>query len=103
VIDEGDDDAGRGSDEWLFNATADVDSEGEPADVTIWNPATAAVRYLRVTTVVATDRPDLGYQADALDRIEDRVYTQDDEQVNGTVERHFRRRALSTVIDMRNL
>jgi hypothetical protein len=103
TVDEGEDDAGRGEDEWLFNAAADVSSEGEPVEPATWNPATAAVRYLRVTTVVATDRPELGYQAAPMERVEDRVYSIDDDAVNSVAERHFRRRALSTVIDMRNL
>jgi hypothetical protein len=101
---EGEDADERGDDEWLFNAAADVDADGDPIDVASWNPSARALHYLRVTTIARTDRPDAGYGARELGAVEDRDYTaSSDERLNGTVERRFRRRAIETVVDMRNM
>jgi hypothetical protein len=104
TVEEGTDAAGRADDEWLFNVAADVDTAGEPLDPAAWNPATSTLHYLRVTALARSDRPDLGYQADLLTSIEDRDFTSaPHDRLNEVTERRFRRRLLSTVVDMRNL
>ena len=93
-------------DEWLFNAAADVDEDGEPADVLRWNPVggAPALAYVRFTALARTDRPDLGYLAPLLGRVEDKDFTESPHDFFNTVgERRFRRRQLETVVDMRNL
>ena len=82
----------------------DVDGNGDPIAVTQWNPVGDTLRYLRITTMVRTDRPDRGYKAPELGRIEDRDYNDPEhEKFNETRERRYRRRRLETVVDMRNL
>jgi type II secretory pathway pseudopilin PulG len=104
TVEEGLDDDTRDDDEWLFNVAGDVDAAGEPMVPGAWNPASTTLHYLRITTLARTDRPDLGYQADVLATIEDRDYSQPpNDRFNQTAERHFRRRQLQTVVDMRNL
>jgi hypothetical protein len=104
TVEEALDDEERDTDEWLFNIAGDVDAGGEPATPGDWNPASASLRYLRLTTLARSDRPDLGFEAEELSRIEDRDFTQPPhDRFNQLAERHFRRRQLSTVIDMRNL
>jgi len=104
AVEEGENDDALDEDEWLFNIAGDVDSSGEPGVPAIWNPAAAALHYLRVDTVARTDRGDFGYQADELTRTEDRDFTQaPSDRFNDVAERRFRRRQLQTVVDMRNL
>ena len=104
TIDEGTDDAGRANDEWLFNVAGDVDGPGEPLSPLTWNPANRTLHYVRVTTLARSDRPDLGYGADTLVRIEDRDFSEaPHDRLNDIAERRFRRRLLSTLVDMRNL
>ena len=104
VVAEGTDDATRAADEWLFNAAGDVDGNGAPLDPGAWNPTAATPHYVRVTALARSDRPDLGYQADELVRIEDRDFSgPPHDRFNEIAERRFRRRLLSTVVDMRNL
>ncbi|HVR28389.1 MAG TPA: PilW family protein [Thermoanaerobaculia bacterium] len=103
IVAEGADDAARASDEWLFNVAGDVDASGEPLSPLIWNPANATLHYVRISTLARTDRPDLGYQAEELVRIEDRDFSASPHRLNEVAERRFRRRILSTLVDMRNL
>ena len=104
ILEEGPDDAARAEDEWLFNIGADVDDAGSPIDPQRWNPAASALHYVRITALARSDRPDLGYLADVLVRTEDRDYTQPaNERFNEVAERRFRRRQLTTVVDVRNL
>lgn len=103
-VDEGIDEAARGEDEWLFNSPGDVDASGAPLLPAAWNPAGASLRYLRLTTLARTDRPELGYMADLLTTIEDRDFSvSPHDRFNQITERRYRRRQLQTVIDMRNL
>ena len=96
----------RGTDEWLFNHTADNDSDDwwglGDADVT-WTGVDLFA--LRVTTLVRTDRPDPGYQSERLELIEDRDYSETAIPADGDqrYERSFRRRQMQTTVDLRNL
>lgn len=86
-------------DEWLFNAVGDDPS---PA---LWNLAAGSpLFYLRVNTLVRTDRAEPYYTGDALTTIEDKDYTQAPYNVqNAEWERRYHRRQLRTTIDLRNL
>jgi prepilin-type N-terminal cleavage/methylation domain-containing protein len=100
------------ADDWLFNGAGDVQAH---FDALPWTPffdgaswtfsetqPQPRLYYLRVTTVGFTARPDRGYQAPLIDRIENHdvsgVYL-----INGQAQRTHRRELLQTVIDMRNL
>ncbi len=80
------------ADEWLFNAAAD-----NPA-LPVWNTGTFS--YLRLTTLVRSARRDWGYEAPALTTIENHDY--DSSPLNTGRERWFRRRTLTTLVDVRN-
>ena len=87
------------TDEWLFNAAGD-----NPADAD-WNAADASpLFYLRVTTLVRTDRAEPYYEDDTLTRIEDKDYTQAPYSAqNAEWQRRYHRRQMRTTIDLRNL
>lgn len=89
------DDAGSATDEWLYNNPADDDTATGG-----WGAG--SLQYVRVSTVVRTDRRDPKYQAPLLGNIEDRRYTSSDYD-NQDLQRMFRRRLLQTVVKMRNL
>jgi hypothetical protein len=58
-------------DEWLFNAVGDEPDRGK------WNTAGSALYYLRLTTLVRTDRAGgLLTRSDSLEMIEDKDYRQ---------------------------
>jgi type II secretory pathway pseudopilin PulG len=82
------------TDEWLFNDPDDV--VGTPS---AW--AAGVASYLRLTTLVVGDRPDLRYEAPLLLFIEDHSYGSS--PLNSPENRRFRRRAVQTVVDLRNL
>lgn len=85
-------------DDWLLNGTADNGNDA------IWrtNPP-PPLFFLRVSTLGRTDRRDPGYQAPLLPaRIENRTYAANN-PFNSRGERMFRRRVLTTLIDLRNL
>jgi hypothetical protein len=99
-------DAGDGSDEWLFNHASDNASDAK------WNtvqPATIPDREsrlynLRLTTMARTGRRDTTYQAPVLTLVEDHSYAAaPSNRFNERWERAFRRRALQTIVDMRNV
>ena len=102
-------DAGSANDDWLFNAAGD--SPDTPAKVANWNGS--PLYYVRLSTLVRTDRQDQQYTAPLISRIEDRDYTgspfNDPVVTNAatgdtsTHNRNYRRRLLQTVIDLRNL
>lgn len=87
------------ADEWLFNAV------GDDPDPGLWNlTAGSPLFYLRVNTLVRTDRAEPYYTDDALATIEDKDYTQAPYNVqNAEWERRYHRRQLRTTIDLRNL
>jgi type II secretory pathway pseudopilin PulG len=88
-------DDGTADDEWLGNNAGDL------ADLTRWqaNPP-ANLYYIRVSTLAQTDRRDPEYQGPLLTRLENRTYGA---SFNTRTARMFRRRAVQTVIDLRNL
>ncbi len=97
------------TDDWLFNAAGD--SPDTPAKIANWNGS--PLYYVRLSTLVRTDRQDQTYTAPLITRIEDRDYTgspfNDPVVTNATTgdtsthNRNYRRRLLQTVIDLRNL
>ena len=97
------------ADEWLFNA---VDSDGTPADdatdAAKWNGTPAQpnkLYYVRVTTLARTDRPDPKYLSPPITNIEDHAYNEPaipNNQADVNL-RRFRRRLLTTIIDLRNV
>jgi type II secretory pathway pseudopilin PulG len=97
-------DTGDGDDDWLFNAEGDT-----PVDADRWNSidpeVTFPLYYLRLTTLARTDRADPGYVSPAIDWIEDREYNEPDMPADGMErqERTYRRRVLTTLVDLRNL
>jgi prepilin-type N-terminal cleavage/methylation domain-containing protein len=95
----------------------DVDDEGDPldgdADEWLWNDAgdepgldwdTAALHFIRITTLAHTRSPDRAYVSAPIDAIEDHTYGES-ARVTGEdlVPRRYRRRTLQNVIDVRNL
>ena len=98
---------GTENDDWLFNAAADVDANGLPKVTTKWNGAGGALPplyYVRLTTLARTDRRDRNYQAPLLATVEDKDYSASPFNVfNSREERMFRRRLLTTVVDLRNV
>jgi Tfp pilus assembly protein PilW len=102
-------DLNSSNDDWLFNAAGD--SPDTPAKVANWNGS--PLYYVRLSTLVRTDRQDQAYTAPLITRIEDRDYTgspfNDPVITNAltgdtsTHNRNYRRRLLQTIIDLRNL
>lgn len=93
-------------DEWLFNHEDDL-PEGPPSwnqapdpDDPLAEPIIPSLREVRISVVGLTDRPDLKYQSPRFDRVEDRVYA-DDDVINTDLMRQFRRRVMTTTIDLR--
>jgi prepilin-type N-terminal cleavage/methylation domain-containing protein len=90
IVDDGGDD-----DDWLYNNEGDDDSAAG-------NWIDKRVFYVRLSSMVRTDRRDPSYSAPLLTRIEDRLYASGDPE-NAPFNRMFRRRALQTTVDLRNL
>jgi len=93
-------DTGDDADEWLFNHEGDdVDNTG------LWNSPASPLYYLRITTLARTDRLDPKYVSPAIAIIEDRIYDEPENPAAGdeTLARSYRRRQLTTVVDLRNL
>lgn len=80
-------------DDWLLN-------DNQPIVAGFW--ANADLFYLRISTLVRTDKRDTTYQAPTIAKIENRDYTTLPANT-ATEDRMFRRRVLQTVIDLRNL
>lgn len=80
------------NDEWQYDAPAD-------------GVLTGTLKYIRVSAVVRTQRPDQGYTAPPLAPVEDHDYDNPPSALNlaGGPDRHYRRRLLQTVVDLRNL
>lgn len=82
-------------DDWLFNGADDDRGDA------VW--VNTLPYYVRLTFLVRTERPDAGlYQAPMLVNLEDREYPAN-HAFNSAVDRRHRRRALQTVINLRNL
>ena len=85
-------------DEWLFN------SAGDDPDDAKWNTAASALYYLRINTLVRTDRAEPYYEDDPLGLIEDKDYAQSPfNAYNAEWQRRYHRRQLRTTVDLRNL
>ncbi|HZF09743.1 MAG TPA: PilW family protein [Thermoanaerobaculia bacterium] len=90
-------DTADANDDWLFNAAADIPIAPTLA---IWN-ASDSLYYIRLSTLVRTDRADPKYTAPTVVAIEDNSYTSSPFNVGKNL--LFRRRLLQTVIDLRNM
>lgn len=86
------DDGDPAADEWLYNAAGDDDADP--------NWAAGTLMYLRATNLVRSERRDRGYLAPELETVENHDYA--DSPLNVERERWFRRRALTTTVDLRN-
>jgi len=84
---------GTANDDWLFNAKADT-----PINIANWN--NSPLYFVRLNTLVRTDRRDPQYLAPQIIKIEDRDYT--GSPFNAGTNLMFRRRLLQTIIDLRN-
>ncbi len=87
-------DLGTAADEWLFNHEDDMDNPAK------WEVNPARLHYVRVATLVQTDRRDPQYQGPLLVQLENRAY---DPSFNTRESRMYRRRTLQTVVDLRNV
>ncbi|MDX1501679.1 MAG: hypothetical protein R3325_04895 [Thermoanaerobaculia bacterium] len=99
--------SGRADDEWLFNHPGDVlDDASSPASW-VWNGTADSRRpllYLRISTLVRSDRRHLEHLSEAIAAIEDRIYGED--AVPGEADRAkrgYRRRLLTMTVELRNL
>lgn len=81
------------NDEWLFNNPDD-----DPTDAA-WNAG--SLYYLRLTSLVRTERKDRTHLAPTILFIEDHDYGPSD--LNTEEQRAYRRRSVTTRIDLRNL
>jgi hypothetical protein len=88
-------DTADANDDWLFNSAGDIPINN------IGNWDSAALYYVRLSTLVRTDRPDPKYTAPAVIGIEDNSYTGSAFNVGKNL--MFRRRLLQTVVDVRSL
>jgi hypothetical protein len=99
-------DQGDSNDEWLFNDPNDNPGQAkwnqvQPASLP---PVESRLFNLRLTTLARTDRRDTGFQAPLLTLVEDHSYqSPPEDRFNQPWERTFRRRALQTLVDMRNV
>ncbi len=88
------------ADEYLFNATGD--NAGDAAWQT--NPS-PPLFHLRLTTLARTNNPDPGYRDRPITKLEDHVYNESEVPGSETArrERTYRRRSVTTTVDLRNL
>ncbi len=87
------------ADEWLFNTLLGSDPEERTGPF-----ETAPVHWVRITTVARSSRPVRDYVAPPIDLIEDRVYDELELPSFADVDvRRYRRRQLTTTVDLRNL
>ena len=105
-------DAARATDDWLFNSPAD-----RPTDVqwlTHANQGTplkaVQLTYVRVTALARTSRADPSYQAPDFDTVNGSDFVEDNDYdaapanyFKTGIQPKYRRRGLTTVIDLRNL
>jgi len=101
----------RDTDDWLYNDPGDDPTDGEwRLHDHITQPGKAVkLTWVRVTTLARTQRGDPSYQAPDFDAtpgtdlVEDHDYDQAPaSQFKSLDNRKFRRRALTTIVDMRN-
>jgi len=91
-----------GADDWLYNSDGDDDT-----DTTKWVGTAGALSdlfYVRINTLVRTDRPDRGFEAELLTTIEDKDYSASPgDAYNDAHQRAYRRRLMQSVVDTRNM
>jgi hypothetical protein len=101
----------RDTDDWLYNDPADdpTDAEWRLHDYVTRPGTPVRLTYVRLTTLARTSRPDPSYRAPDFDAtagtdlVEDHDYDQAPaSQFKNVDNRKFRRRALTTIVDMRN-
>lgn len=94
------------SDEWLYNHSADDDTQAR------WNTVPGSIpnrvpdlSYVRLSTLARTDRPDLKYVSPPIDQIEDHVLGEPTIPASQAEleRRSYRRWQLQTVVDLRNI
>ncbi len=91
-----------GDDDWLFNSSDDDSTETQWITTATGDPS--KLFYVRVNTLVRTDRQERGFEAELLTTVEDRDYsTAPGNELNTTDQRAFRRRWMQTVVDTRNI
>ncbi|MEM9593271.1 MAG: prepilin-type N-terminal cleavage/methylation domain-containing protein [Acidobacteriota bacterium] len=115
LVTEAEDDS---ADEVLFNdpndlpldekkALLQVKLPADPPEHVAWFNPELEYHYLRITTVAETTRPDLNHRAPALGTIEDvnrrQSFKIDEVDYNYNEDLRYRRRMLTTLVDMRNL
>lgn len=100
---EGNDDAARATDDWLYNAAGD-----DPTWLG-WRVQASGrlvkLQTVRLSAIARTDREDPSYRAPLLVNVEDQVFSGPplNAQFNSDAARMFRRRSLQTIVDPRNL
>jgi type II secretory pathway pseudopilin PulG len=113
--------ADKATDEWLFNVAGDSDAAGNVITPGKWTAATSHLAYVRLTTTAYSERRDRNLPAEPITNpvainsdvsvtTEDHGYTiwnpKDPPRRPAkllTPDQSYRRRALRTVIDLRNL
>lgn len=95
-------DAADNTDEWLFNDPDDVLDSGAPS-TWVWNGS--PLELMRITALVRTDQRDLKYVSEAIDVIEDHLYSEPDTPADSAQlqDRRYRRRQVQSIVDFRNL
>jgi type II secretory pathway pseudopilin PulG len=107
IVTEGADDEAKETDEWLYNGGGDTSDDPAVPATWAWNSTVGAPRrlaFLRVTTLVRSDRRQFDYIASPIQSIEDRHYGDSDAPTGDALyARSFRRQLIQTVIELRNL
>ena len=86
------------ADEWLFNHGTDDPTEAR------WNTAGNPLFYVRISTIVQTDRPEPYYAGGELTSVENKDYTVSPfDAYNTGTQLRYHRRQLQTIVDLRNL
>lgn len=88
-------------DDWLYNGAGD---DPAAANFTVFNPDDVPRLYfVRINTLARTAGPGPESSEPLLTRLEDRTYAAAEPLVNSDMARRYRRRALQTIVDLRNL
>lgn len=96
------------TDEWLGNHPDDqipsIVGFAEEQQLEALGWPVALMSHVQIATLVATQRPDLGFVSPALDRFENRTYDEEDDPADAElIERRHRRRQHRTVVAFRNI
>ncbi|MDX1740888.1 MAG: PilW family protein [Rhodothermales bacterium] len=101
---EGTTSATRRTDEWLFNDSQDqLDDPGTPG-AWQWNGNNNPLHSLRISLLVRSERPEIQYVSEPIDRIEDSMYNEPVTPPGLTelAQRRYRRRLMQATVDFRN-